>query len=73
MEEFETTITERKKFEEANNQLMEEKLALLKRIELEQVGCAAPARLIPAQGELSTYQERQAKVATQKADMEVVL
>ena len=38
MEEFETTISERKKFEEANNQLMEEKLALLKRIEMEQVG-----------------------------------
>ena len=30
-------------------------------------------RLILAQGDLSTYQERQAKVATQKADMEVVL
>jgi len=60
VEEFETTITERKKFEEANNQLMEEKLALLKRIELEQ-------------GDLSTYQERQAKVATQKADMEMQL
>merc|ERR1719348_935386 len=31
--EFETTIAERKKFEEANAQLIEEKAALLKRIE----------------------------------------
>merc|ERR1719394_2215230 len=33
--EFETTIAERKKFEEANAQLVEEKAALLKRIEAE--------------------------------------
>ena len=55
--EFETTILERKKFEEANAQLMEEKAALMKRIEVEQ-------------GDLSSYTERQAKVAAQKADME---
>ena len=55
--EFETTIMERKKFEEANAQLIEEKAALMKRIEVEQ-------------GDLSSYTERQAKVAAQKADME---
>ena len=51
--EFETTITERKKFEEANAQLIEEKAALMKRIEVEQ-------------GDLSSYTEKQAKVAAQK-------
>merc|ERR1719228_362670 len=55
--EFETTIAERKKFEEANSRLMDEKLALLKRIEAEE-------------GDLSSFQERQAKVAAQKADLE---
>ena len=49
VQEFETTIMERKKFEEANALLMEEKAALLKRIEVEQ-------------GDLSSYTERQAKV-----------
>ena len=75
IEEFETTITERKRLEEANRQLMDEKLALLKRIEAEQ-------------GDLSAYTERQvsirrnimidiilhkAKAAAQKADIEAQL
>merc|ERR1719483_1496205 len=56
VEEFETETTNRKKFEENNSTLMDEKLALLRRIETEQ-------------GDLSSYQERQAKAAAQRADM----
>merc|ERR1712112_504972 len=60
VEDFETETASRKAFEEANSRLMDEKLALLKRIEAEQ-------------GDLTTYQERQAKAAAQHADMEVQL
>merc|ERR1712228_84965 len=60
VEEFESETTARKTFEESNSRLMDEKLALLKRIEAEQ-------------GDLTSYQERQAKAAAQKADMEVRL
>ena len=77
IQEFETTISERKRFEEANSQLMDEKMALIKRIEAEQ-------------GDLSAYTERQvsvrinvsiminivihkAKAAAQKADIEAQL
>merc|ERR1712106_654954 len=52
VEEFETETSARKIYEENNSRLMDEKLALLKRIETEQ-------------GDLSTYQERQAKAAAQ--------
>ena len=60
VEDFETETASRKAFEESNSRLMDEKLALLKRIEAEQ-------------GDLTSFQERQAKAAAQKADMEVQL
>merc|ERR1712112_573548 len=60
VEEYQSEIETRKHFEESNSRLMDEKLALLKRIEAEQ-------------GDLTTYQERQAKAAAQHADMEVQL
>merc|ERR1712002_705894 len=60
VEDFETETASRKAYEESNSRLMDEKLALLKRIEAEQ-------------GDLSSFQERQAKAAAQKADMEVQL
>jgi len=56
--EVEEEAAERRRLEEDNSRLMDEKLALLKRIEAEQ-------------GDLSSLQERQAKAAAQKADMEV--
>merc|ERR1712002_595840 len=58
VEEFETETASRKTFEEANSRLMDEKLALLKRIEAEQ-------------GDLTSYQERHTKAAAQHADMKV--
>merc|ERR1712098_270207 len=60
VEEYQSEIESRKQFEEDNSRLMDEKLALLKRIEAEQ-------------GDLPSFQERQAKAAAQKADMEVQL
>ena len=60
VEEYKEEIEARKKFEESNSRLMDEKLALLKRIESEQ-------------GDLTTYEERHAKAAAQHADMEVQL
>merc|ERR1719384_1308829 len=60
VEEYQSEIEARKHFEESNSRLMDEKLALLKRIEAEQ-------------GDLTTYQERQAKAAAQQADMELQL
>jgi myosin heavy subunit len=51
-------VEEKKRLEVANTRLMEEKMMLLKRIENEQ-------------GELQSLQERQAKGAVQKADMEL--
>ena len=60
VEEFKAETEARKHFEESNSQLMDEKLALLKRIETEQ-------------GDLASYQERHAKAAAQHADMEVQL
>merc|ERR1719336_685849 len=60
VEEFKAETEARKNFEESNSRLMDEKLALLKRIETEQ-------------GELSSYEERHAKAAAQHADMEVQL
>jgi len=60
VEEFETETSARKIYEENNSRLMDEKLALLKRIETEQ-------------GDLSSYQERQAKAAAQSADMQAQL
>merc|ERR1719166_405361 len=60
VEEYQAETEARKNFEEANSRLMDEKLALLKRIETEQ-------------GELSSYEERHAKAAAQHADMEVQL
>merc|ERR1719450_1555228 len=60
VEEYKAETEARKNFEEANSRLMDEKLALLKRIEAEQ-------------GDLSSYEERHAKAAAQHADMEVQL
>merc|ERR1712198_665844 len=57
-EEYQSEIESRKRFEEANSRLMDEKLALLKRIEAEQ-------------GDLTSYQERHTKAAAQHADMKV--
>merc|ERR1712198_741105 len=58
VEEYQSEIESRKQFEEANSRLMDEKLALLKRIEAEQ-------------GDLTSYQERHTKAAAQHADMKV--
>ena len=60
VEEYQAETEARKQFEEANSRLMDEKLALLKRIETEQ-------------GDLAMFQERHAKAAAQHADMEVEL
>ena len=53
-------VEEKKRLEVANTRLMEEKMTLLKRIENEQ-------------GDIISLQERQAKGAAQKADMELQL
>ena len=60
VEEFQAETQAKKHFEESNSRLMDEKLALLKRIEAEQ-------------GDLSSYEERHAKAAAQQADMEFQL
>merc|ERR1712066_1077583 len=60
VEEYKAETEARKNFEESNSRLMDEKLALLKRIEAEQ-------------GDLTSYEERHAKAAAQHADMEVQL
>ena len=57
VDEFEFEIQEKKRLETSNTRLMEEKMALLKRIEIEQT-------------DIHSMQERQAKVAAQKADLE---
>jgi len=53
-------IEEKKRLETANTRLMDDKMALLKRIENEQ-------------GDIHSLQERQAKAAAQKADLQVQL
>ena len=57
VDEVQFEATEKKRLESANTRLMEEKMALLKRIEIEQ-------------GDIISLQERQAKAAAQKADLE---
>merc|ERR1712106_4212 len=57
VKEAEEEATERKRLEGDNSRLMDEKLGLLKRIEIEH-------------GDLISLQERQAKAAAQKADIE---
>merc|ERR1712066_525809 len=56
--EAEEEAAERIRLEAENSRLMDEKLALMKRIEMEQ-------------GDLITLQERQAKASAQKADIEL--
>ena len=58
--DFQKEISEKKRLEAENTKLMEERALLLKRLEAEQ-------------GDLGKYQERQAKVAAQKADLEAQL
>merc|ERR1711997_353526 len=57
---YEKELADRKKFEQSNAKLLDDKLLLLNRIESEQ-------------GELQVLQERQAKASAQKADLEVQL
>ena len=58
VDEVEFEVEEKKRLETSNTRLMDEKMALLKRIENEQ-------------GDIHSLQERQAKAAAQKADLQV--
>ena len=58
--DFQKEVSEKKRLETENARLAEERALLLKRIEAEQ-------------GDMGKYQERQAKAAAQKADLEAQL
>ena len=58
--DFQKEVSEKKRLETENARLVEERALLLKRIEAEQ-------------GDMGKYQERQAKAAAQKADLEAQL